>query len=1731
MRKKTRGGMLAWLLLFAMLCTYMPTTAYAGSAAWNGSEIDTSWYKSTAESYTISNGAELAGLAAIVNGTAGLAQDDFTGKIVTLSDDIDLGGHEWKPIGSVAVTVDETAETINANYSISGAAAFAGVFDGGSKHITNLSVTTGSGIALFGYSTGTVENVSVSGSVSGNCFVAGTAAFSSGTIKNVTNLTAINASGNCAAGILAEGLNGVKIENCYNRADVSNSSNTKSSGRVAGIVGRIDTGATGSVLKCSNTSAISGYQYVGGIIGAQFGNVTVDACYNTGSVTGISFGKVYLGGIAGKSCGGIVSNCYNTGSLHDSHWSAGHIRAVGGIVGCEEDREADTTAVTNCYNTGSISLNTSNMQYGTNWIYEVGNISGGNSSTAANTMKYENCYYLDGCIAAADKSNSSYQYWADSYKADSLIWDTSYITNCTAAELKDATVLAGLGSYFKADTTSINGGYPVLYWQLADDTPVVTYAVTSSVTGGDAAVACSNSYAAAGETVAVTVSAIQAGRQIKSVKAADAAGTALTVTKGASGSYHFTMPARKVAVSVTLENTVDEDAIAYALTLPVGLDAIWTVNADSTYLSGGAVKAGATVEITVSKESGARMTSLGGISVSDTSGNVNVTTVTYNKDTNGAGYYGVYTFTMPEEAVSVSVNMAYSNFSVYTQTGTGGTPVLKKAYTRAQMEALASTSAIYYSGYESEAAGFVGKAEKGVTLTALLKDAKVPFTSGSSLEASASDGMDMNFTYNYLYGNQRCYYPGINSGSSAGKTAVDSMLVIKGNSSTNGTIESMTCDTLNAYRFVFGQTETEFNNGVPSVAYKIVDKMPKCVDSITIILPENSSSSGKTGTGNVKAAVWDGKSIDVSWYSTTASAFYINTPAQLAGLAAIVNGIYNPDIDTIAGNESYIVDSTGTSTSGTSTSDNYHFGLDDFKGKTVYLTADLDMGGVCTAGTWSGPNYMPIGGQYLMDVTNTDTLIGSSWNGTFNGLGHTINNIFCNRYAASSYYDSQSIGLIGRMGCHDSDAVALWADQPVLRNVTINGYIYGRRSVGGIAGKMGKSNNGCLIENCANFATVRNTDSKGCGGICGASWNGGIIRNCYNAGTVISTYSGATGGIAGSNESVIANCYNIGAVSAASSGYAMAVGTNNGGGTNISNCYYLKGSAAGGGYYSSVTCSGIIAEKTSAEMRSSGFVTLLGDAFNADGSNINNGYPILDCQITAVAPTITTQPVGANYKAGNSAVALTVAAIGTDSGTLSYQWYSNTSNTKTGAAVISGATTNTYTPAASTAGTLYYFCIVTNTLTDTLKTSMATAASNIAAVTVTAASGVVSGGGGGGGGLSPTTDAVTSETTGVTYTQSGTAFTAAVTDDTIQTALHSADPVLIVDLSGAAGARSMTIAGDTLKKIIASDADASGSEEMKVILPEAEITVNAAALASISAQANGSTVTMTVNPLDARTELNTEQQSAVGGHIVYEISIKSGATAITNFNSGSLGISLPYDLKDGEAADGIVVWYINSKGEIESIPAVYDAKTGLASFKTTHLSLYAVAYDANAVAFSKMSDVTATDWYYDAADYAVINGIFSGTSAATFSPNMNMTRGMLVTVLGRMSGDTINSISAGSFSDISRDAYYAKYVAWAVEKGIVSGYANGAFGANDNVTREQMALIMFHYANYIGKETTVSTGSSAYNDAADISSWAEPGIAYCSAEGLLSGYADGRFQPKAIATRAQVATVLMNFRQ
>ena len=173
------------------------------------------------------------------------------------------------------------------------------------------------------------------------------------------------------------------------------------------------------------------------------------------------------------------------------------------------------------------------------------------------------------------------------------------------------------------------------------------------------------------------------------------------------------------------------------------------------------------------------------------------------------------------------------------------------------------------------------------------------------------------------------------------------------------------------------------------------------------------------------------------------------------------------------------------------------------------------------------------------------------------------------------------------------------------------------------------------------------------------------------------------------------------------------------------------------------------------------------------------------------------------------------------------------------------------------------------------------------------------------------------------------------------------------------------------------------------------------------------------------------------------------------------------------------------------------------------------------------TDVRESDWFYEDVAFAYENGLFAGTSDTTFSPNASMTRAMLVTVLYRLEGQPAVNGRSG-FSDVQYNGYYEDAVTWAADNGIVNGTSTTMFSPNANVTREQMAAILYRYAQYKKYNTAASSGLNGFTDHASVSGYAAASLEWAVAEKLVNGSA-GKLMPTGNATRAQVAAILHRF--
>ena len=167
-------------------------------------------------------------------------------------------------------------------------------------------------------------------------------------------------------------------------------------------------------------------------------------------------------------------------------------------------------------------------------------------------------------------------------------------------------------------------------------------------------------------------------------------------------------------------------------------------------------------------------------------------------------------------------------------------------------------------------------------------------------------------------------------------------------------------------------------------------------------------------------------------------------------------------------------------------------------------------------------------------------------------------------------------------------------------------------------------------------------------------------------------------------------------------------------------------------------------------------------------------------------------------------------------------------------------------------------------------------------------------------------------------------------------------------------------------------------------------------------------------------------------------------------------------------------------------------------------------------------------WAGDAVQYVYENNLMGGTDSTTFSPNNTTTRGMIVTVLYRLTGEPASG-TASQFTDVAAGAWYAKAVAWAASRDIVNGTSATTFSPNSPITREQLAVIFYRYAQDQGWDVSAWTDLGLYQDAAQVSDYATQALAWAVGAGLITGTTDTTLSPRGSATRAQVAVILTRF--
>ena len=357
--------------------------------------------------------------------------------------------------------------------------------------------------------------------------------------------------------------------------------------------------------------------------------------------------------------------------------------------------------------------------------------------------------------------------------------------------------------------------------------------------------------------------------------------------------------------------------------------------------------------------------------------------------------------------------------------------------------------------------------------------------------------------------------------------------------------------------------------------------------------------------------------------------------------------------------------------------------------------------------------------------------------------------------------------------------------------------------------------------------------------------------------------------------------------------------------------------------------------------------------------------------------------------------------------------------------------------------------------------------------------------------------------------------------------------------------KTATIPTETVKVVekAANDAtnDATG---LTVKLTDGSITLDAQALTAVTEQAKGNTIQLNLDGIStsSMTSAQRETVQTMDVQAVYDAYMTSNGSRISDFHGGKATVAIPYTLKEGQSRNGVLVWYIADNGDKTEMPTSYDGKE--VSFTTTHFSNYVVVYDAERAAIcpqdatcpiSKFVDADASAWYHDGVHWALDKGVMNGVSPKYFNPNGDTSRAMVVTMLWRLEGSPVVS-GEMKFVDVAEGTWYTEAVRWAASVGIISGSKIPAettpwpmgFRPNDAVTREQLAAMLYRYAQYKKADVSASASLSSYGDAASVSSWATSAMQWAVGSGIVNGM-DGNLVPAGNATRAQVATMLMRY--
>ena len=742
-------------------------------------------------------------------------------------------------------------------------------------------------------------------------------------------------------------------------------------------------------------------------------------------------------------------------------------------------------------------------------------------------------------------------------------------------------------------------------------------------------------------------------------------------------------------------------------------------------------------------------------------------------------------------------------------------------------------------------------------------------------------------------------------------------------------------------------------------------------------------------------------------------------------------------------------------------------------------------------------------------------------------------------------------------------------DKGIIIGCTNSGSVSGYGYVGGVCGG-NLSDQG--MENCTNSGSV--SGSGNVGGVCGST--GHLTVNCGNTGSV--SGDGDIGGVCGyNNGGEITNCFSTGSVSGSGNGHVGGVCGNNSSGS-ITNCFWLDTAASGGigGGEGSVTK----VESKTAEEFASGEVAWLLNSEQENGpwrqklSGGGDPFPTLDANGEQVVRLMDGSELEGYFN----------AATLPDPG--EQRAFFNTADKHVDPEIYAFSAGETIYVKDAVRGTIVYG----NGTPDTLYVFAHDAADKTVPLPSTPARTGYTFGGWSDGSTTYEAGKSVTITADTTFTAQWTANIYTVTlhpnDGTIA---EGKDVTSYTYGVGAALPTDVTRRGYTFAgwydneeldgdPVTAIPADAIGDVaywakwEPVSSGGRPTLTVSQQLINKIKAAKDGDTVEITLKP--GQTKLDKEVFETLSGRdvtlvlhlndevdwtiygkdiaadavltdldmgvsmntttipvdLINAITGEIGTVQMTLAHDGEFGFVLTLTAPLGAENEGLwanLYRYDESGGTMTFQTAAQVDKDGNVALRFTHASQYAIVLDDKSHQLP-FTDVPEGAWYVDAVAYVYRHDLMDGVGSNLFAPNAVLTRAMAVTILYRLEGSPAVTTDAG-FNDVAAGTWYTDAVNWAAANNIVNGVEGNNFDPTGSLTREQMATVLYRYAQYKGADVSAAGDISGFADSANVSSWAVDAVKWAVGSGLVNGVEGNALAPQGTSTRAQAATVLMRF--